>query len=226
MMAEAIVGGNFASDGKLPPERQLAEQLGINRATVRSALNRLGALGLLEPRQGAGYRILDFRRSAGPAMLGTWLRSVTQPDKLMSVYGDLFAVRRALAVLVFKRLLETKNNKLDQIQMAIEALEAAVKSDASATRIAQLDLAVIGAIVDTTDSLVFRLFLNPISEVVNTFPKLRDAIYSAPNENVLAYKAVYQAIQNGDPGIIDMVETILEKRDHETLARLRAKELE
>lgn len=44
-----------ASDGsRLPPERQLAEALGVARETLRRALRELQAEGLLERRQGAG----------------------------------------------------------------------------------------------------------------------------------------------------------------------------
>lgn len=44
-----------APDGaKLPPERELAAELGVNRGTLREALTRLQAQGLLARRQGAG----------------------------------------------------------------------------------------------------------------------------------------------------------------------------
>ena len=49
----AIVGGKLAKGERLPPERELAEQFGVSRVTVRDALRALEAMGLIEVRVGA-----------------------------------------------------------------------------------------------------------------------------------------------------------------------------
>lgn len=223
-MAEAILSGELACSDTLPPERRLAEQLGINRGTVRSALNRLGALGLVEPRQGAGHRVLDFRRFAGPALLSTWLRSLKRSEELHSVFFDLFELRRALALVVFKRLSNVDGQAVAKIEEAIGNFKTGVDARASARRIAELDVEVLGSIVDASGSLVFQLFLNPISQVLNSFSSLTDAIYSDPAGNLTAYQAVLAAIKSGDSHLAELVETLLEERDRETLARWAAQE--
>jgi DNA-binding FadR family transcriptional regulator len=40
--------------GRLPPERELSERLGVARETLRRGLDQLQAEGLLQRRQGAG----------------------------------------------------------------------------------------------------------------------------------------------------------------------------
>ncbi len=50
---EMIVRGDFA-DGRVPPEIELAEALGVSRTTVRDALSRLEMEGAISRRQGAG----------------------------------------------------------------------------------------------------------------------------------------------------------------------------
>src|SRR6266571_5547950 len=47
---EAILNRSLASGESLPPERELAQQFGVSRATVREALRHLQAQGLLAPR--------------------------------------------------------------------------------------------------------------------------------------------------------------------------------
>ena len=49
----SIVDGAIAAGDRLPSEREMAEQFGVSRATLREALRALEALGLLEIRRGA-----------------------------------------------------------------------------------------------------------------------------------------------------------------------------
>lgn len=50
---DLIVQGEFI-DGRIPPEMELAEVLGVSRTTVRDALSRLEMEGTISRRQGAG----------------------------------------------------------------------------------------------------------------------------------------------------------------------------
>src|SRR5437868_15156919 len=50
---QAIVTGQLKEGERLPPERELAEQFGVSRVTVRDALRALEAMGLIEVRVGA-----------------------------------------------------------------------------------------------------------------------------------------------------------------------------
>src|SRR5215210_9416503 len=49
----AIVTGQLGQGDRLPPERELAEQFGVSRVTVRDALRALEAMGLITVRVGA-----------------------------------------------------------------------------------------------------------------------------------------------------------------------------
>ena len=53
-LQEQIGAGNLASGSRLTAERELSEQFGVSRMTVRQALNYLQSLGLIEVRQGVG----------------------------------------------------------------------------------------------------------------------------------------------------------------------------
>jgi DNA-binding GntR family transcriptional regulator len=50
----AIVAGRLRPGARLPSERALAEEFGVSRATIVSALNVLRGEGLIETRRGAG----------------------------------------------------------------------------------------------------------------------------------------------------------------------------
>lgn len=56
--------GEFASGSRLPPERELAEKLGVSRPSVREALIALEVEGLVRIRMGSGVYVLDRMSAA------------------------------------------------------------------------------------------------------------------------------------------------------------------
>jgi len=56
-----IERGEFAAGTRLPPERDLAVQLGVSRPSVREALIALEVEGLVEVRMGSGIYVRDVR---------------------------------------------------------------------------------------------------------------------------------------------------------------------
>lgn len=57
---EGIVSGKWEVGDKLPSEKELAEAFGVNRLTVRGALQKLNILGIVETRVGEGTYVLSF----------------------------------------------------------------------------------------------------------------------------------------------------------------------
>ncbi|UBV45061.1 GntR family transcriptional regulator (plasmid) [Deinococcus taeanensis] len=56
-LQEMIEGTEYAPGDKVPSERELAEQLGVSRMTVRRAMDNLVRMGLLERDSTAGTRV-------------------------------------------------------------------------------------------------------------------------------------------------------------------------
>lgn len=53
-LRRAIIDGALPPGTRLPPERELAAQLGVSRPTLRGAVNALVIMGLLDSRHGSG----------------------------------------------------------------------------------------------------------------------------------------------------------------------------
>lgn len=53
-IAASIADGTYAPGDRLPSEARLAEELGVNRLTVRRAIEELARAGVVESRQGSG----------------------------------------------------------------------------------------------------------------------------------------------------------------------------
>lgn len=70
-----IVEANWRGETRLPSERELAIEFGTSRATVREAIQRLAARGLLETRRGSGL----FVSAQQPARLSApWLQLIAE----------------------------------------------------------------------------------------------------------------------------------------------------
>ena len=63
-LAEEILSGRY-EPGKLPTQRALAAELGVNMASVREAVKRLEQLRLVEVRHGDAMRVRDWREHGG-----------------------------------------------------------------------------------------------------------------------------------------------------------------
>jgi len=55
-----IAAQGYEPGAKIPSESELVISIGVSRNTVRTALNRLNALGILEVRHGEGYFLKDI----------------------------------------------------------------------------------------------------------------------------------------------------------------------
>lgn len=68
-----IRDGTFQGGMALPPQRDLAQQLGVSRASLREAVSILGTLGQLSIEQGRGtFLVSTVEGSGGGKSIGTW----------------------------------------------------------------------------------------------------------------------------------------------------------
>jgi GntR family transcriptional regulator, transcriptional repressor for pyruvate dehydrogenase complex len=74
-LRDNILSGQFRAGQKLPPERDLAESLAVNRSTVREALKKLEMLGLVEVRHGDGVYVLNYLETGTLELLPSLITS-------------------------------------------------------------------------------------------------------------------------------------------------------
>lgn len=87
-----IVNGVYGSDGELPPQAELCDELGVSRSVVREAMQRLQSQRLLELGQGRRPRVVP----PGSAALAESLQMVM--DRTEASWSHLGEVRQTLEV--------------------------------------------------------------------------------------------------------------------------------
>ena len=83
---QAIVTGKLDQGERLPPERELAEQFGVSRVTVRDALRALEAMGLIEVRVGArggAFVTVPTGSIVGQTMSDMMMMSAVTPEDIV-----------------------------------------------------------------------------------------------------------------------------------------------
>jgi GntR family transcriptional regulator, transcriptional repressor for pyruvate dehydrogenase complex len=73
-LRDMIFRGQLKPLDQLPPERELAEQMGVSRPTVRNAVSRLVSLGLVEQRQGQGTFVANHHDGGERNPLGLMIK--------------------------------------------------------------------------------------------------------------------------------------------------------
>ena len=89
---QLIDSGTLGPGARLPPERDLAREVGVSRPTVRAGLRTLAALGVVRSRRGSGTYIPD-----GPPTLGADALSFLAALHKFT-QDDVYEARRILEV--------------------------------------------------------------------------------------------------------------------------------
>ncbi len=219
-----VLGGELGVGDRLPPERRLAETLGVNRVTVRAALAQLVAEGLLAVRQGSGYVVRDYLDVAGPELLVALAKESDLAEQVELV-RDVLELRRGVARVVLERLAQRAPSRtaVARVKSAIDALEALVASKAPAREVAEADLAVMAAVVASTGSQAFRLMVNPVAALLKGTPRLIDAMFKKAGENVESWRALVLWLEAPSADTVELALTALAAHDEATLQALRRK---
>jgi len=186
-----ILRGEYQPGDKLPPERRLAENLGVNRATLREALKNLEQAGLVRIRQGDGTRVQDFLQTAGLDLLAH-LVSLGETTGL-SILNDILEFRqivgREVARLAAQR---ATGDQLDQLEAIASGSSASVEDALVQDLDFYLQLARAG------HNTVFVLLLNSVGEAVRRFGGFF-ANFNPSVEQVSAHhREVIEAVRAGD----------------------------
>ncbi len=144
-----LLEGSFRPGDRLPPERQLAEQLGVSRPSLREAIQKLAARGLLVARQGGGTYVTE-RLDAG--FTEPWQEMLARHPELQ---GDVLEFRRMLegtvARLAAERATEADRERIGELYGQMQQAHAENQRE----RASQTDVAFHLALADAAHNALF-----------------------------------------------------------------------
>ena len=142
-LRQLIANGSLGAEGRIPPERTLANAMGVGRRSLRRALEILEQEGQITRHQGRGT-FVQGNGHAVPAAVAARTR------------GDL-AVATAVAAIPFDRILEFTNPlEVIEVRLAVEPVIARL----AALRASQADIRRLQGLVaetrDASDPLIYE----------------------------------------------------------------------
>lgn len=180
-LRELILTGQYPPGAKLPPERELAKRLGVNRASLREALKKLEHLGLVRIRQGDGTRVQNFMETGGIELVSHLLPLATSSHP--EIIRDMLEFRRIFGREVARLSAEraTAANLA-----ALRELAAKAEGDLPLEQLFDLDFEFYVAMTAGTGNRVMGLLINTVRDAVKSYTPVLVHL-TAPGDIVRAH---------------------------------------
>ncbi|HTX97730.1 MAG TPA: GntR family transcriptional regulator [Mycobacterium sp.] len=189
-IADAILDGAFPPGSTLPAERELAEQLGVNRTSLRQGLARLQQMGLIEARHGSGNVVRDPQGLTHPAVVEALVRKLG-PEFL----GELLEIRAALGPLIGR--LAAQRSLPEDTEALRAALAAVQDADTAAGRQAA-DLAYFRVLIHSTRNRALGLLYRWVEQAFGGRAHELTAAYDDAEPVLADLRTITAAVLAGD----------------------------
>lgn len=186
----AILDGLFPINTNLPPERELAAQLGVTRPTLREALQRLARDGWLEIHHGRATRVRNYWEEGNLAVLAAIAQHGENPPS--DFVPNLLAVRRLLAP-AYTRLAIEHNPKA-----VAELLHQHTDLADTPQAFSAYDWRLHRSLTIASDNPVFTLILNGFQDLYLLMGRRYFALDMARTHSRRFYQTLLECAENQD----------------------------
>ena len=190
-VATLIERGQLRPGDRLPPERELAQELGVSRPTVRAGLHALSAMGVTESRQGSGTFITGGppRLGAGPLAFLAALHGFTR--------DEMFEARKVLEVGAAG--LAAERGLTDKLAPMAEEVAGMFANLTEPQTFLVHDVKFHRAVGAASGNPVLLALVEMVSSLV--YEQRRETVERAHDlkESAEMHRRIYQAIRDRDP---------------------------
>ena len=192
-VCEAILTGRYAPGERLPAQRELAREYGVNLTTVREAVKRLEQLKLVDVRHGSAMRVRDWRRHGSLDLIAHALLRAGHLDREM--LEQVLEARRVLlsqsAALAAGRATPGQAERLTEL-----AVRVAGEPDGAIAQ--QLDFAFYEELVEIAGNIVFSLIMNSVRDLYLAGAALYRGVIANRDRLAPLYAEISDAVAAGD----------------------------
>jgi GntR family transcriptional repressor for pyruvate dehydrogenase complex len=175
---------------KLPPERDLAQQLNVSRTAIREALRSLETMGFIDSRVGGGTFVKEITLDN---IIDPFSTILSQDRKLMM---ELIEVRLLLEVEIAKlAACRISFHKASNIKKAMELMEKEIKEGGIGLK---GDDEFHNALAVAAGNTAMMKILNMCGDLLSSTRQATLEIPGQPQKSLDDHRKIYQAVKAGD----------------------------
>ena len=186
-----VVKGNWRPGDRIPPERDLCQQLGIARTSLREALKAMELVGMLDSRVGDGTFVCPRSEFLSRPLL--WAFTGSDQNELQDIMEARTIIEENLAGLAAKRGSE---EKIAVIGEAVQMMRDAI---ARGDSILEADMAFHLAISAAAQNEVLRNAVQLLRNLTRQWIYLKLLIPNVPTTVLKHHDTIYRAILKRKP---------------------------
>jgi GntR family transcriptional repressor for pyruvate dehydrogenase complex len=191
MIQQKITYGKLRPGDRLPPERELAILLKVNRATVREAIHLLSERGLVERKNGRGTRIVAMPADNVGAAINRYFVSNNCSQRELQDFRAIFEPK----VAAFAAMSATSED-IKKVGTALRVLEEAWDSK-DAQRLAPADAQFHLALAAATHNALMLAVASGLNIVLERFMRMSHAAVHS-EESFRTHRVIYRAVAHHD----------------------------
>ena len=199
-LLNAILDGTFPINSNLPSERDLSDQLGVTRPTLREALQRLARDGWLDIQQGKSTRVKDYWQEGSLATLSALAASSHHQSPDFVAY--LLEIRLLLAPTYARQALQSARSEIAEYLKGAEGLSG----DPAAY--AAFDWELHHLLTGYAENPIFQLLLNGFRELYAQMGRTYFSFKECRTQSRLFYDHLLECAESED---LDAVEVLMKK---------------
>lgn len=206
-LRDAILDGRFTAGEKLPPERELAEEFGVNRTSIREAIKVLEGLRLVDVRQGSGAVVREVV-DGSLELLGPM---VFHGDRLdPEILADLFEV--TMPMLIEMARLAVERHQPEQLHRLRDLRDGIADTDRPRDERFALQREILVLLSDMSRNRVWQMLARRTRDLFasTAFCEARERLRRDPGRVLPTLNACLDALEASDPqAAITAVEGII-----------------
>ncbi len=196
-LVDAILDGTFPVNSNLPPERELSENLGVTRPTLREALQRLSRDGWIEIRQGKATRVKDYWKEGNLLILSAIAQRQDQVTE--QFVTNLLQIRLLFAPTYTRMAMQNALNPVIHLLESLQSIED--KPEVFVNK----DLELHQQLAVLSGNPLFALILNGFGEIYQIMGKMYFSTSQARNHSRSFYKKLLSAVLSNDVFAVEEV---------------------
>lgn len=192
-----ILEGSLKAGDRLPPERELAVDLGVSRPSLREAIQKLASKGMVQSRQGGGTFVTDALEST---FFDPWQDMMGNHPNLRE---DMLEFRRMLEGQAAEWAAERATDAdLQRLEQTFGALSAAFEANDTEHR-SDADIAFHQAVGDAAHNVLLGHLSSALLRLMHDNIRLNlgelKAVPAASSLLMRQHAAIYEAVRDKKP---------------------------